>query len=215
MPGKDLSSPDIEGVQETAKKFLVYSCREKAEALLGKECTDMVIFCKIAGLFCVLSASGYFAYGLSAALEQRCHELRKLYSILLQLKSEIQYMNDTLPECFRKLGTNMPEPFLTWVNFLADKTGQMQEEDFCGIWKRSLLVLETESSLCGEDITPLAELSDKLGSMDITSQLKAIDYVLLHLEKNRTTLEAELNQKKKVVVTLSLFCGFMTLILLL
>ncbi len=175
----------------------------------------MVMVCKIAGFCCVLFASGYFAYGLSRTLEQRVYELRKLYSILLQLKSEIQYMNSTLPECFLKLSTNLAEPFLSWLKFLADGMQQTQEKSFCEIWQKGLEILEQGSALCEEDIIPLKELSDKLGAMDITSQLKAIDYVLLHIERNRNILETELTQKKKVAVTLSLFCGFMTLILLL
>lgn len=175
----------------------------------------MVIVCKIAGLCFVLFGSGYFAYGLSRTLEQRVYELRKLYSILLQLKSEIQYMNTTLPECFLKLSMNLFDPFLSWLKFLADGMEQTQDKSFCEIWKDGLEILEQGSTLCEEDIIPLKELSDKLGTMDITAQLKAIDYALLHLERNRNTLETELTQKKKVAVTLSLFCGFMTLILLL
>lgn len=175
----------------------------------------MSVFFKIAGFFCVLTASGYFAYGLSRTLEQRCYELRKLYSILLQLKSEIQYMNATLPECFLKLSKQLPEPFLSWMTFLAEGTEELQEDSFFTIWKKGLAVLQKESALCEEDILPLEELADKLGTMDVTVQLKAIDYALIHLERNRTALEAEMEQKKKVVVTLSLFCGFMTLILLL
>ena len=62
---------------------------------------------------------------------------------------------------------------------------------------------------------PLKELADKLGSADITVQLKSIDYVLLHIEQNRRELEGELKEKKKVVTSLSLFAGMLTLILLL
>ena len=61
----------------------------------------------------------------------------------------------------------------------------------------------------------LEELADKLGTTDGKSQMKAIDYVLLQLERNRTCLQQEIKDKKKVVTTITLFVGFVTLIILL
>ena len=66
-----------------------------------------------------------------------------------------------------------------------------------------------------EDILLLEELADKLGTTDGKSQMKAIDYVLLQLERNRTCLQQEIKDKKKVVTTITLFVGFVTLIILL
>lgn len=175
----------------------------------------MVFFCKAAGSFFILGAVGYFAYNLNRMMEKRNLELRKLYSILLQLKSEIQYMCNTLPECFRKLAEYEQEPFGSWLFTMAQKMEEKEKVTFSGIWREELIHLYEKSALEKEDIEPLKELSDKLGSMDITAQLKAVDYALLHIERNRSVLEEEMKQKKKVVVTLSLFFGFMTLILLL
>ena len=56
-------------------------------------------------------------------------------------------------------------------------------------------------------------MKDKLGALDITTQMKALDYVLLQLEHNRQNLEEEIKQKKKMVMSISVFIGFMTLIL--
>lgn len=175
----------------------------------------MFLVCKLAGAVFVMCAAGYFAVSMNRILEKRNLELRKLYSILLQLKSEIQYMGNTLPESFQKLSYHAKEPFSEWLGRLTMRMEQKEETSFQEIWKEELEYLYTCSSLEREDVEPLQELSDKLGSMDVTAQLKAIDYALLHIERNRNILEGELEQKKKVVITLSLFCGFMTLILLL
>ena len=175
----------------------------------------MFLVCKLAGAVFVMGGAGYFAVSMNQTLEKRNLELRKLYSILLQLKSEIQYMGNTLPESFQKLSHHAKEPFATWLNKLTARMEQKEESSFQEIWKEELGYLYECSAFEKEDIEPLRELSDKLGSMDVTAQLKAIDYALLHIERNRNVLEGELSQRKKVVVTLSLFCGFMTLILLL
>lgn len=185
----------------------------------------MVLFCKFIGAVCVMGASGYLAVNINQNMESRSRELRKLYSLLLQLKSEIQYMANTLPECFRNLSKGVKAPFKDWLTGLC--TGMEKEEagegdkketestGFAEIWREQLEYLYQSSALDREDLEPLDELADKLGAVDMTAQLKAIDYALLHIEKNRTVLEAELGQKKKVVATLGMFWGFMTLILLL
>ena len=175
----------------------------------------MVLLCKTAGVVFIMGAAGYFAVSINQTMEKRKVELRRLYSILLQLKSEIQYMGNTLPESFQKLSLQSKEPFCSWLSHLASRLEMQEEGTFESIWKEELEYLYQQAALQKEDMEPLQELSDRLGSMDMTAQLKAIDYALLHIERNRTTMEAELGQKKKVVVTLSLFCGFMTMILLL
>lgn len=168
----------------------------------------------MAGAFFLLSGAGYFAFNLNQIVENRNKELRRLYSILLQLKSEIQYMYNTLPESFEKIATNEKEPFQEWLQILAKKLQGKESATFLEIWKQELDYLYKKSCLEKEDIVLLFELSDKLGSADIAAQMKAIDYVLISLEKKRTILENEMVQKKKVIITLSLFLGFVMLILL-
>ncbi len=170
---------------------------------------------KMAGAVFVMGAAGYFAVSVNQTRELRKKQLRKLYSILLQLKSEIQYMNNPLPESFAKLSDGASEPFQTWFSYMLRMLENKEKITFADVWSEGIKKLHVNSSLELEDLEPLYELADKLGTSDISAQLKAIDYALVHLERNRTALEAELEQKKKVTLTLSLFCGAMTLILLL
>lgn len=172
-----------------------------------------MVFCKAAGMVFIMGAAYYFAFSYNQAVDLRMKQLRKLYSIFLQLKSEIEYMYNTLPECFEKLAKNEMEPFKDWFTQLVMRMEENKEVIFKDVWQGELEHLYENSALEKEDIEPLYELSDKLGNADISSQLKAIDYALLHIEGRRITLEGEISQKKKVVVTMSLFVGFMTLIL--
>lgn len=162
-----------------------------------------------------MGASGYLSASINRFLELRRRELRRLYSILLQLKSEIQYMGNTLPECFRSLSGGVGEPFGEWLCSLSDRMEAKENSCFTDIWTEELAHLYEKSALEADDLEPLRELADKLGNVDTTVQIKAIDYALIHIERNRIVLEEEMNQKKKVAATLSLFGGFMTLILLL
>lgn len=175
----------------------------------------MGLMCKLIGGVCVMGATGYFAFCVNQTMENRKQELRKLYSILLQLKSEIQYMCNPLPDSFAKLADGVKEPFSLWLTHLSEQLERKERLTFSDVWREGLAYLLDISSLERGDIEPLYELADKLGSGDMETQMKAVDYALLHIEENRISLENELQQKKKVTVTLSLFCGAMTLLLLL
>lgn len=173
----------------------------------------MEIGFKMTGALFVLGSSGYFAYVLNGRMDQRKTELRRLYSILLQLKSEIQYMANPLPFSFEKLGQQEQPPFSEWFARLEQRLQEKEKKPFTDIWEEELLYLYDISALKREDIDPLLSLKDKLGTLDITVQIKALDYVLLQVERNRQSLEEELKQKKKMVMSISVFIGFMTLIL--
>lgn len=175
----------------------------------------MELLCKILGGILVMGGSGYFALSINRGLEQRVVELRRLYSLLLQLKSEIQYMGNTLPESFRSLSEGAAPPFFAWLFSLAERLENDSTSTFCIVWQESLDELCELSYLEESDIALLRELSDKLGTADVTAQLKAIDYVLLHIEQKRKDLEGEIKEKKKVVASLSLFAGVLILIMLL
>lgn len=175
----------------------------------------MEVLFKIIGGSLIMGSTGYFAVSVNRNIESRKQELRRLYSILLQLKSEIQYMYNPLPESFQKIASGANAPFSDWLMQTVRLLDTKAQMSFSFVWKEGTDYLYQISALQYEDIEPLKELGDKLGSGDITSQLKAIDYVLLQIEENRKELENELPQKKKVTVTLSLFCGAMTLLLLL
>ncbi len=175
----------------------------------------MGILCKILGAICIMGAACSFATNVNYTMEMRKQELRGLYGVLLQLKSEIQYMCNPLPESFLKLSKGAKEPFSVWLLEMADSLEKMNSVSFFEAWNHGLERLYELSYLEKEDIMPLKELSDKLGSGDVAAQLKVIDYTLLHIEENRVHLEGELEQKKKVTMTLSIFCGAMMLIVLL
>lgn len=174
----------------------------------------MGLFCKLLGGVFVMGATGYFAVSINQTMDRRKQELRKLYSIMLQLKSEIQYMYNPLPDSFAKLAVGTKEPFESWLLLLSQQLENKEAFSFAETWQEGLQHLSRISALDEEDIEPLKELADKLGSGDMDAQLKAIDYALLHIEGNRVALEGVLTQKKKVTVTISLFCGAMTLLLL-
>ena len=175
----------------------------------------MEIALKIAGSFLVLGSSGYLAYSLNVRLDQRETELRRLYSILLQLKSEIQYMSNPLPVCFEKMSIQEKAPFSDWFGHMAERLQNKERTLFMDVWQEETDWLYEQSALKREDMESLFALKDKLGTLDTAVQSKALDYAALQIEHNRRNLEKEIKQKKKMIVSISVFVGFMTCILFL
>ena len=64
------------------------------------------------------------------------------------------------------------------------------------------------------DIDILSGLKDKLGSYDVDVAIKSIDYALLQLEERRQELLTKAGERQKVTVSMCLFIGLMTVILL-
>lgn len=170
---------------------------------------------KFAGSLIILGTVAYYGTLINRTMDNRYLQLRHLYTILLQLKSEMLYMNETLPDCFSRLGETAKEPLKKWLLALSEDLKNQEETSFFKIWKKNLKLLGNSCALTKEDILLLEELGDKLGNPDGQSQIKAIDYVLLQLEHNRNSLQGEMKDKKKVVMTITMFVGFVTLIVLL
>ena len=174
----------------------------------------MELVCKMSGAACIIGAVWLYAGERSHKMDMRLTHLMQLYNIFLQLKSELRYMSSTLPECFVGLSKHVSPPFDEWLKALSYEMEHERDKCFADIWLDRLEWLEAESALNDSDIGLIAELKDKLGDADVDASLKAIDYVLIRLEEGRVILKDELQQKKKVIVSLSLFAGLITVILL-
>lgn len=166
------------------------------------------------GSFFLLTSTYLFALQYNQELELRILELKRLSAILLHLKSEINYMCNTLPESFRKIAENEFLPFQNWLNRMADQMDLKQSYSFGNIWLSELIVLSRDSHLKECELSLLKELSDKLGNMDLKIQTDALDYVLEGINHKRKKLEEDLFQKKKIVYSLSICGCFVILILL-
>ena len=113
------------------------------------------------------------------------------------------------------MSDKVDEPFSYWFSNMAEQMNIESTKTFSEIFTDNLDYLSCHSALNEGDIVIISELKDKFNTADIEVMKKAIDYVLLRLEEQRITLGNELKDKKKVVISLSLFAGITMVILLL
>ena len=172
------------------------------------------ILIKIIGTAAVVMASVAFAKETNCQMKERINQLVDLYGIFNKLESELKYLNRTLPECFLDFSQNTGYPFNKWFLNMADKMNDEPNDDFSAIWSYGIKYLIDNSALTQGDIDILSGLKDKLGSYDVDVAIKSIDYVLLQFEERRQELLAKAGERQKVTVSLCLFVGLMTVILL-
>jgi len=172
------------------------------------------IGCKCIGSICILIGISCFAMCMNKSLDERLYQLNILYSLLIQLKNEMKYLYNLLPDCFEHL-SQREGPFSEWFHRMAERLTKCEKEDFIKIWDSELEWLSVHSALEEEDVSLLYDLGRKLEESDITIKLQSIDYVLLHLEKNKNEYQKLLVQKKKLCTSMCAFVGALTLIILL
>ena len=172
------------------------------------------ILIKIIGTTAVIMASLTFAKETNCQMKERIDQLIGLYGIFNKLESELKYLNRTLPECFSDYAEDAEYPFKSWFLNMADKMNVEPDNDFSFIWSNGIEYLIDNSALTHSDIDILSGLKDKLGSYDVDVAIKSIDYALLQLEERRQELLTKAGERQKVTVSMCLFIGLMTVILL-
>ena len=174
----------------------------------------MGMACKIMGVILVIGSVCFFAKEANDTMNLRVKQLTRLHGILRQLESELKYLSSTLPECFINLSRSAEYPFDRWLIDMASSMDKCDRKDFSAIWCEYLGVLADNSALFPEDIDILLSFKDKLSGYDVEACVRAIEFGIVQIEERRKKLIDEINEKKKIVISLSLFVGLITVILL-
>ena len=174
----------------------------------------MEMICKIMGGLLVIGSACFFAQETNDIMNLRVKQLTQLYGILRQLESELRYLNSTLPECFINLSKSVEYPFDIWFCDMCSSMDKPDKKDFSQIWCEHLNILADNSALFPEDVDILLSFRDKLSGYDVEASVKAIDFGIEQIEERRKKVKEEINEKKKMVISLSLFVGLITVIML-
>ena len=152
---------------------------------------------KMLGILCIVSGSSGLGFLYARELELRLIELKQLQQMLLQLRGEIRYMHQPLPDAFWHLSRKAPVLFVDFLTKMAQelqkRDGQSAEE----IWKRNLKKCLIGLHLDKQEQKDLEKLGSMLGYLDVDMQLNALDYYLEQLkESSLRATEVSKTQKK-------------------
>lgn len=169
---------------------------------------------RIIGAGLVIAGCSGIGFRYRKRLYQGLMHLQAMKQILELFMSEIGYGKATLPECCKKVGERVEEPY-RGVLLLIHDSMKKKESSFRECWHT-----EMEKALWGLPITGREKetflgFPDCCGLQDGRMQIRAIEQYRDMLDTAITRREAELEKQGRLVAGLGIMCGLLLVIILL
>jgi len=170
---------------------------------------------KITGvILCVAGCSGYGVLKI-ANWKKALLELEQWILLFRKMKSHIYYQKDRLEEICVQLNQDI----YGLGGYYAAKAGESalekRTEGFAEIWREQMEVWKIESVLPTKIKELIFHFSDYSKEADYELQMSFLDMFISSLEREKSILENQLQEKRKPVMTMSVAGGLVIAILLL
>ncbi|MDO5424469.1 MAG: stage III sporulation protein AB [Eubacteriales bacterium] len=169
---------------------------------------------KMAGLlFLFLGCTGA-GLAVSASLGERVRLLEEMKHMLKLLAGEIRHGHASLPEAFFQTGKRCKPPF---SGFLREAARMMEESSGMGLAEIVRTAGERElkaSALKPDDREILLELGERLGVLDVESQLGILELSWEQAGRQADAAREAYRQKSRVARYLGVLSGLFLVVLL-
>ncbi len=173
---------------------------------------------KISGCIMVLGGSIILGLKMSVKMSKRICELRELERILGMLEGELRFRKNPMAQCFNNISGRCMDAFGRWLSYMS-KLLSGGCDSFMEVWREGMEMLkvmryDARISLTVEDIEELEYIGQALLENHTDSQLNALLLEKTALKNKITGLANELQDRKKVTISLCSLGGIMLVILL-
>ena len=170
---------------------------------------------KIAGvILCVTGCAGYGILKI-ANWNKAIMELEQWILLFQKMKSHIYYQRDRLEEICCLMNKEMYGIGGIYTARAGEEALQKRTAGFKQIWNEQMKLWENESILPTKIKEMIMHFTDYTGEQDYELQMSFLDMYISNLEKEKGTLENQIQEKKKPVMTVCLVSGLVISILLL
>ena len=174
----------------------------------------MILSIKFILLLCIFSGSTFIGYYIANKFSYRVKELQKLITSLELFESRINYTYDTIPECFRYIGTyidgNIGNLFLKTAELIENENDQSTGDCFKNVIDDERFML----NLKDVDIETLKGLSVSLGQVDLDSQKNNIRLIIHTLNNCLNEAEEEKKKNFRLYRNMGVLAGLVLMIIL-
>ena len=172
------------------------------------------MFCKIAGILCILIAATGLSAGNNRRLHRQVREIRQLQQLLQLLQGELEYQCAALPEAFRRCAAHLQGECAIWMQRMEQRLEEYEGLGFQEIWEQELERFYGNTVLSEECLMNLKQLGSQFAFVDRDTQLRGIRLCAMRLEEEESRLTQELPRKLKMGTGLMLLAGCFLVILL-
>jgi stage III sporulation protein AB len=162
---------------------------------------------------------GFLVLGirLGGNMQRRIYELREVERIMGMLEGEMRYRKNPLGQCFRNIGNRCGGVYGDWLLYVAETASGVFDGGFMSVWNDGLAWLGRQSDrICirREDIDGLKYMGQALTEGDIDTQINALMLEKTVLHNRITELSNEVNNRKRIALSLSGLGGILVVICL-
>lgn len=172
------------------------------------------MFCKVAGVICILSATVGMGVRNNRWLHRQVREIRQLQQLLQLLKGELEYQCAALPEAFGRCAVHLQGECSVWMQRIGQRLGEFEGLGFQEVWRQELERFYGSTVLSEECLINLKQLGSQFAFVDRDTQLRGIQLCAMRLEEEENRLTQELPRKLKMGTGLMLLAGCFLVILL-
>ena len=169
---------------------------------------------KLAGALLIVLSSAGLGYYLSVRDYFRISDLDELKKSLLLLRSEIEYMNNTLPAALNRLAETSSPGLALFFRNVAEDCGKKNSNGFEKIWSDACAGLGKHMHLDKEDIAQLEALGKTLGCQDKKLHRGNIENLIESIDITARRLAAAAEANRKMYRSLGLLTGLLISIMI-
>ena len=168
---------------------------------------------KIMGIIGLVISCGLFGVSRSTNIKIRIELLEEYYEMIMQLKGQINYFKEPLPELFMKLAQNGSSKAHIFLKVLSDEINEkgFYRRDF---WAKKLTCIYQDTVLTNEDIEIMIYLGDFIGQTDYNNQIQHFSYMEEKLKNQIEKAKSKYKEKGPMYSKIGFFLGAIIGILL-
>lgn len=161
---------------------------------------------KIIGILGLISSFGLIGISKSVLLKKRIELLEEYYQMIMELKGQINYFKEPLPNIFHKIAKNNNSHA---DRFLIELGCDMNEKNSytSDFWLHKLNSVYGSTTLTKDDLSTMSYLGDFLGQTDYNNHLQHFLYIEGKLQNQITQAKENYNSKSPLYNKIGFFIG--------
>ena len=161
---------------------------------------------KILGILGLISSFGLIGISRSSLLKKRVDLLEEYYQMIMELKGQINYFKEPLPDIFNRLTKNNN----SYTDFfLMEVLDEMNEKNCYSsdFWLKRLKSVYSNTAITHEDMQIISYLGDFLGQTDYNNHLQHFLYIERKLQNHISQAKENYHSKSPMYNKIGFFIG--------
>ncbi|CAG7840972.1 stage III sporulation protein AB [Clostridium novyi B str. ATCC 27606] len=173
------------------------------------------MYLKILGCALVLISSSLLGFIYGQNLKKRFFQLKEIEQAVYQLKNEMLYSHNSLPDIFNNVSEKCDKPICDIFKEISKLLYDQEVESVYEAFKKSLINNSLKLNLKKYDIDIILNLSKSLGESDIDGQQSMLTLTLRNINSQLDSAEKVMQKNIKMYRYLGFSLGAILVIMML